>query len=328
MFTYYSFCLLRCQGHLGDFFSEVVLETIGCSVDVTPGICVHYMRFEGPLRSRDETFGAAGNCRNRQSVLLANSILKLEAAMKGVILVGGLGTRLAPMTLVTNKHLLPVGRFPMVYYPLHALCEAGIDEVILITGGNSPGAFLELLHDGSDFGLKTLYYAYQHAPQGIADALRLAKAFVGGDDCIVMLGDNVVDSSLKCFVEGFRNQGGGARILLTEVEDPERFGVPEFDSTGQIIRLHEKPETPPSRYAVIGIYAYDAQLWEILPTLQLSPRGQYEITDVNNIYLGAGQLQYDIFLGNWSDAGTPESLYRASQIAWASSFVPCPGNCR
>jgi glucose-1-phosphate thymidylyltransferase len=244
--------------------------------------------------------------------------------MKGVILVGGLGTRLAPMTKVTNKHLLPVGRFPMVYYPLHAVAEAGIEEVILITGGNSPGAFLELLHDGSEFGLKTLYYAYQFAPRGIADALRLAQAFVADDDCLVMLGDNVVDASLRPFVDNFRQQGGGARILLTQVPDPERFGVPAFDAEGRLTGLIEKPADPPSSYAVIGVYAYDRRLWEILPTLQLSDRGQYEITDVNNAYLQAGTLGYDIFTGQWSDAGTPESLHRASQIAWASSFLPHP----
>lgn len=242
--------------------------------------------------------------------------------MKGVILVGGLGTRLAPMTKVTNKHLLPVGRFPMVYYPLHAVAEAGVEEVILITGGNSPGGFLELLHDGSEFGLKTLYYAYQFAPRGIADALRLAEAFVAGEDCLVMLGDNVVDASLRPFVEGFRAQGGGARILLTEVPDPERFGVPEFDDRQRLVRLIEKPVAPPSRYAVMGVYAYDARLWEILPTLQLSERAQYEITDVNNRYLAEGRLDYDLFNGHWSDAGTPESLHRASQIAWASDFLP------
>lgn len=244
--------------------------------------------------------------------------------MKGIILVGGLGTRLAPMTRVTNKHLLPVGRFPMVYYPLHALAEAGIEEIILITGGNSPGGFLELLHDGSEFGLKTLYYAYQFAPRGIADALRLAEAFVDRDDCVLMLGDNIVDASLRPFVEAFQAQGGGARVLLKEVPDPERFGVPEFDAGGRIVRLIEKPSAPPSRYAVIGVYAYDAQLWKILPTLQLSERGQYEITDVNNAYLQAGQLQYDIFAGHWSDAGTAESLHRASEIAWQSSFLPDP----
>lgn len=245
--------------------------------------------------------------------------------MKGVILVGGLGTRLAPMTKVTNKHLLPVGRFPMVYYPLHAVAEAGIEEVILITGGNSPGAFLELLHDGSEFGLKTLYYAYQFAPRGIADALRLAQAFVAGDDCLVILGDNVVDASLRGFVDNFHAQGGGARILLTQVPDPERFGVPAFDEQGRITALIEKPEQPPSDYAVIGVYAYDRRLWEILPTLQLSERDQYEITDVNSEYLSAGQLHYDIFGGHWSDAGTPESLHRASEIAWASDFLPCSG---
>jgi glucose-1-phosphate thymidylyltransferase len=242
--------------------------------------------------------------------------------MKGVILVGGLGTRLAPMTRVTNKHLLPVGRFPMVYYPLHALTEAGPEEIILITGGNSPGSFLELLHDGSEFGLKYLYYAYQRAPQGIADALRLAEAFVDRDDCVVMLGDNIVDGSLRPFVEGFTAQGGGARILLFEVPDPERFGVPEFDREGKIVRVIEKPSAPPSRYAVTGIYAYDGQLWDILPRLSLSDRGQYEITDVNNAYIERGEMQYDVFEHHWSDAGTPESLYRASQIAWQSSFLP------
>lgn len=242
--------------------------------------------------------------------------------MKGVILVGGLGTRLAPMTRVTNKHLLPVGRFPMVYYPLYALAEAGIEEIILITGGNSPGAFLELLHDGSEFNLKTLYYAYQFAPRGIADALRLAEAFVNRDDCVVILGDNIVDASLQPFVEGFRQQGGGARILLKEVPDPERFGVPAFDEQGRLTELLEKPAEPPSNYAVMGIYAYDQTLWDIIPTLTLSERQQYEITDVNNVYLQRGQLDYDIFEHHWSDAGTPESLYRASQIAMQSTFLP------
>jgi glucose-1-phosphate thymidylyltransferase len=244
--------------------------------------------------------------------------------MKGVVLVGGLGTRLAPMTRVTNKHLLPVGRFPMVYYPLHALTEAGIEEIILITGGNSPGSFLELLHDGSEFGLKTLYYAFQQAPRGIADALRLAEAFVDGDDCLVMLGDNIVDGSLRPFVEHFQAQGGGARVLLCEVADPERFGVPEFDAGGRIVRIVEKPSAPPSAYAVVGVYAYDAELWDILPVLQVSDRGQYEITDVNNAYVARGRLGHDIFEHHWSDAGTPESLHRASEIAWASSFLPCP----
>lgn len=244
--------------------------------------------------------------------------------MKGVILVGGLGTRLAPMTRVTNKHLLPVGRFPMVYYPLHALVEAGIKEVILITGGNSPGSFLELLHDGSEFCLDCLYYAYQHAPQGIADALRLAQGFVDGDDCIVMLGDNIVDGSLRPFVDGFHAQGSGARLLLYEVPDPERFGVPEFDANGKISRVIEKPPSPPSNYAVTGVYAYDKRLWEILPTLCLSERGQYEITDVNNVYIEWEQLEYDIFTHHWSDAGTPESLYRATQMVWDSDFLPEP----
>ncbi len=246
--------------------------------------------------------------------------------MKGIILVGGLGTRLHPMTKVTNKHLLPVAGFPMVYYPLHSLVEAGIRDIMIVTGGNNPGAFLELLHDGREFGLEHLYFTYQANPAGIADALRYAEHFVGEDRCVVILGDNILAGSIRPYVEAFARQERGARILLREVPDPQRFGVPQFDADQRIIRIIEKPQQPPSRYAVTGVYMYDQQLWEILPTLKLSARGQYEITDVNNAYVERGQLEYDILPFGWSDAGTPESLFRATEMMRNSDFQP-PAGC-
>ncbi len=242
--------------------------------------------------------------------------------MKGIILVGGLGTRLYPMTRVTNKHLLPVGHFPMVYYPLHNLVEAGVRDIMLVTGGNQVGAFLELLRDGREFGLAHLYFAYQHAPKGIADALRCAEAFVDRDRCIVMLGDNILAGSIKPFVDRFREQPAGARVLAKEVPDPHRFGVPRFDEAGRIAEIIEKPADPPSSLAIIGVYMYDETLWDILPTLALSARGQYEITDVNNAYLQRGQLDYDVISFGWSDAGTPESLHRAAEMMRTSDFLP------
>lgn len=242
--------------------------------------------------------------------------------MKGVIIVGGLGTRLQPMTRVTNKHLLPVGRFPMVYYPLHSLVDAGIRDIMIVTGGNKPGDFLELLHDGSEFGLEHLYYAYQAAPRGIADALRIAEHFVAGDPCVLVLGDNILNGSIAPYVENFRRQQEGMRILLKEVSDPERFGVPQFDAEGRIQRIIEKPAVPPSRFAVIGVYMMDAQVWDILPTLPLSERNQYEITDVQNVYLSRGQLHHDVLDCDWSDAGTPETLWRAAELIRKTGFVP------
>jgi glucose-1-phosphate thymidylyltransferase len=225
------------------------------------------------------------------------------------------------MTRVTNKHLLPVDRFPMVYYPLHNLVESGVRDIMLVTGGNQPGSFLELLRDGREFGLDHLYFAYQHAPRGIADALRCAEGFVDGDRCVVMLGDNILAGSIKPYVEAF-GEAPGARVLLKEVPDPQRFGVPAFDAQGRIAEVLEKPENPPTNYAVIGVYMYDEQLWDILPTLPLSARGQYEITDVSNAYLERGQLEYDIIPYGWSDAGTPESLRRAAEMMHQSDFVP------
>ncbi len=240
--------------------------------------------------------------------------------MKGVILVGGLGTRLSPMTRVTNKHLLPVGRFPMVYYPLHNLVEAGLRDIMIVTGGNSPGDFLELLHDGSEFGLERLAYTYQRGAGGIADALALARDFIGDDRVVVMLGDNILGGSIGPFVQAYEKQETGAKILLKSVPDPERFGVAQVDDEGRVTEIVEKPERPASDLAVVGVYMYDQRLWEILPTLEPSARGQLEITDVNNAYLEAGELAADVLECDWSDAGTPESLFRATLIARESAF--------
>ncbi len=243
--------------------------------------------------------------------------------MKGVILVGGLGTRLDPLTRVTNKHLLPVGKYPMVFYPLYNLVEAGIRDIMLVTGGNNPGAFLELLHDGREFGLEHLYFTYQAEPLGIADALRRAEHFVAGEKCVVMLGDNIVAGSIKPYVDAFARQERGARILLSEVEDAHRFGVADIDpETGKLRRIIEKPEHPPTNLAVTGIYMYDELVWEILPTLKLSDRGQYEITDVNNAYLERGLLEYDILEHGWSDAGTHQSLLRATLMVLEAGWEP------
>lgn len=245
--------------------------------------------------------------------------------MKGVILVGGLGTRLQPMTRVTNKHLLPVGGFPMVYYPMHSLVDAGIRDIMIVTGGNKPGDFMELLHDGSEFGLEHLYFTYQAEPRGIADALRRAEHFVAREPCVLMLGDNILSGSIKQYVDRFREQGEGMRILLKAVPDPERFGVPEFGPDGRIVRVTEKPVVPPSPYAIIGVYMMDSAVWDILPTLQLSDRGQYEITDVQNVYLSRGQLRHDTLECEWSDAGTLETLHRAGEMMRRTDFLPLQG---
>ena len=240
--------------------------------------------------------------------------------MKGVILVGGLGTRLLPMTRVTNKHLLPVGRFPMVYYPLYGLMEAGIRDIMIVTGGNAPGDFMELLHDGSEFGLEHLSFVYQRGAGGIADALRLARSFDGDERVLVMLGDNILGGSIREHVAAYDQQPSGAKILLKRVHDAERFGVAEIDESGRVLSIEEKPEQPQSDLAVVGVYMYDRRLWEILPTLTPSARGQLEITDVNNAYREAGELTADVLECDWSDAGTPESLFRAAEITRESAF--------
>jgi glucose-1-phosphate thymidylyltransferase len=233
--------------------------------------------------------------------------------MKGVILAGGLGKRLWPLTKITNKHLLPVYDKPMVYYPLECLVSAGIRDVLLVTGGNNAGDFLRLLGNGKEFGLKELHYAYQEGESGIADALRLAEDFADRDKIVVVLGDNIIEKDIRQGVASFFSQPRGGRVYLKEVPDPERFGVAVFDAD-RIVRIEEKPAQPASHYAVIGIYMYDEQVFEFIRSLQPSARGELEITDVNNFYLEQGTLEYEILDGWWTDAGTFESLLRATNL--------------
>ncbi|MGB9677990.1 MAG: sugar phosphate nucleotidyltransferase [Candidatus Ratteibacteria bacterium] len=231
--------------------------------------------------------------------------------MKGIVLAGGLGTRLYPLTKVTNKHLLPVYNKPMIYYPILTLVEAGIKDILIVTGGNSAGDFLKLLGNGKEFGLSHLSFVYQEGEEGIAAALSLAEHFCDNDKMVVILGDNIVEKSIKKEVEIFEKQKKGARILLKEVEKPERFGVAEIKDE-KIIRIIEKPKIPPSNLIVTGIYMYDSQVFDIIRTLKPSERGELEITDVNNKYLQMGQLTYGILDGWWTDAGTFDSLLKAN----------------
>ncbi len=233
--------------------------------------------------------------------------------MKGVVLAGGLGSRLYPLTKITNKHLLPVFNKPMIYYPIQCLVNAGITEILIVTGGNSAGHFLQLLRNGSDFGLSRLHYAYQEGEGGIADALKLAESFAEGSSICVVLGDNLIEGNIKQPVDAFRAQGGGARILLKEVQDPERFGVATVKD-GKVLEIVEKPKHPKSNLAVIGIYMYDPSVFDICRELKPSSRGELEITDVNNEYLRRGNLACDVLKGWWTDAGTFESLYRSASL--------------
>lgn len=233
--------------------------------------------------------------------------------IKGVILAGGLGKRLEPLTRITNKHLLPIYDRPMIYYPLQTLVEAGISQILLVTGGTNAGDFLRLLGNGEEFGLKHLHYTYQRGEGGIAEALRLAEHFASGDPIAVVLGDNLVEKSIQPFVERFSATGHGAKILLKEVEDPWRFGVAELRGD-RVIGIEEKPKHPKSNYVVTGIYFYDGQVFDIIKTLKPSARGELEITDVNNAYIARRQMTYDILEGWWTDAGLPETLYRASTL--------------
>lgn len=233
--------------------------------------------------------------------------------MKGVILAGGLGSRLYPLTKVTNKHLLPVYNRPMIYYPIETLVKAGIKDILVVTGGNSSGDFLKLLGNGKQFGLKHINYTYQEGEGGIAQALSLAEHFVAGQKMVVILGDNIIQEDISLQVRHFEKQQEGARLLLKKVPDPERFGVASFRS-GKITGIIEKPKKPKSPYAVIGIYMYDARVFDFIRTLKPSRRGELEITDVNNWYLKRGVLEYDFLKGFWTDAGTFESLHRASTL--------------
>jgi glucose-1-phosphate thymidylyltransferase len=233
--------------------------------------------------------------------------------MKGVILAGGLGKRLYPLTKITNKHLLPVFDKPMIFYPLQTLINAGINDILIVTGGNHAGDFLRLLGNGKEFGLKHLNYTYQEGEGGIADALSLAEHFSDYEKIVIILGDNVIEGNITPAVKDFRKQKEGARILLKEVPDPDRFGVAEI-ADGKIIGIEEKPKAPKSKYAVIGIYMYDAKVFDIIKTLKPSHRGELEITDVSNAYIREGKMSHSFLEGWWSDAGTFESLHRTSNL--------------
>ncbi len=232
--------------------------------------------------------------------------------MKGVLLAGGTGSRLFPLTRITNKHLLPIYDRPMVQWAVEALVRAGVDEVMLVTGGTHAGEFLRLLGSGHDAGLERLSYAYQERPGGIAEALGLAERFCDGEPVVVMLADNVVERSIRRMVEAFERQPVGARILLSEVQEPEHLchlGVPELGEDGRVLRIVEKPEQPPSRYAVTGIYCYEASVFDVVRRLEPSGRGELEITDVNNHFIARGTMAYDVLEGFWGDAGESIDAY-------------------
>ena len=234
--------------------------------------------------------------------------------MKGVILAGGSGTRLHPLTRITNKHLLPIYDRPMVTYAIEALVGAGVTELMLVTGGTHAGEFFRLLGNGHEWGIDRLFYAYQEKPGGIAEALGLTERYVERDQVVVMLADNVLESSLRGPVDNFRAQEHGARILLAREDDPahlRHLGVPELDGDGRVTRIVEKPDQPPSAFAVTGIYFYDETVWDVLPTLEPSGRGELEITDVNNWYVERGEMQYDVLDGFWGDAGESIDAYYA-----------------
>ena len=233
--------------------------------------------------------------------------------MKGVVLAGGTGSRLNPLTRVTNKHLLPIYNKPMVYYPIQTLVNAGVHEILLVTGGKNAGDFLRLLGNGRDFGLKHLNYTYQEGEGGIADALALAEHFADGDSICVILGDNIIENNICHAVRNFTKQKEGAKILLKEVTDAQRFGVAEVRGD-RVVGIEEKPRVPKSNYAVIGIYVYDHTVFKKIRRLKPSGRGELEITDVNNFYIEEGKLTYEVLDGWWTDAGTFESLLRANML--------------
>lgn len=229
------------------------------------------------------------------------------------MLAGGTGSRLKPITNVTNKHLLPVGRYPMIYYPIYALREAGISDILIVTGKEHMGDVVNLLGSGRQWATRFTYRVQDEAG-GIAQALDLAEDFARSERVVVILGDNVFSESLRPYVQSFERQPAGARVLLQEVQDPSRFGVPVFKG-GRIVRIDEKPANPGSSYCVTGIYMYDPDVFEVIKTLKPSQRGELEITDVNNYYVEQGRLEWDVLPGWWTDAGTFESLSAASQLA-------------
>jgi len=241
--------------------------------------------------------------------------------MKGVILAGGTGTRLLPCTKIINKHLLNLYNRPMIYYPLQTLIQAKIEEILIVTGGNNPGDFLKLFGNGKEFGLKGLHYTYQEGSGGIADALSLAEDFADQGKIAVILGDNIIEDDVSSFVEEYQKQEfeidgkkiSGAKIFLKEVNDPERFGVAEVKD-GKVVSIEEKPKNSKSNYAVTGIYMYDVQVFDMIRRLNPSDRGELEITDINNFYIEQGTMTYEILKGFWTDAGTFDSLLRASNL--------------
>lgn len=244
--------------------------------------------------------------------------------MKGVVLAGGKGSRLYPLTRVTNKHLLPVYDRPMVFYPIQTLVDAGIRDIIIVTGGQNSGDFLRLLSNGKDFDLRRIHYTYQEGEGGIADALRLAEPFVEGEKICVVLGDNIIENNIIASKDAFEKQHQGAHIILKEVPDPQRFGCPEI-SNGTILGIEEKPKTPKSNYAVTGIYFYDASVFDKIGKTKPSWRNELEITDVNNMYLAEGTLTHSTLEGWWTDAGTFESLLHATNLVAKSGANKTPG---
>ena len=233
--------------------------------------------------------------------------------MKGIILAGGDGTRMLPATRVVNKHLLNLYNKPMIYYPLETLANAGIKDVLIVTGGNSPGDFLKLLGNGKSFGLKELHYTYQEGSGGIAEALGLAEDFADNGKVVVILGDNIFEDNISQAVKDFKKQKLGAKLFLKKVPDPKRFGVAEVKGK-KIINIEEKPKKPKSNYAVTGLYMYNGQVFDVIKTLKPSQRGELEITDVNNFYIKQETATYEVVKGFWSDAGTFESLFRATNL--------------
>ncbi len=233
--------------------------------------------------------------------------------MKGLVLCGGLGTRLSPLTKITNKHLLPVYDKPMVYYPVMTLVEAGIEDIMIVTGGNNAGDFLRLLGNGAEFGLKHINYTFQEKEGGIAEAVGLAEHFAGDDMVTVMLGDNILDESIGKALEDFEKQGEGAKVFLKEVDDPSQYGVATIEGD-KIVGIEEKPRNPKTNLAVVGLYMYDQHVFDIVKTLQPSNRGELEITDVNNEYIGKGQMTYEVLKGWWGDAGASiDALFDANE---------------
>ncbi len=243
--------------------------------------------------------------------------------MKGIVLAGGTGSRLFPLTKITNKHLLPIYDKPMIYYPIRTLVQAGIKDLMVVTGGRNSGDFLRLLANGKEFGLKHINYTYQEGEGGIAEALALAEHFAEGNKICVILGDNIIEGSIAPAVQAFQQQAHGAKILLKEVPDAERFGVAEIDG-GRIVGIEEKPRRPKSNYAVTGIYMYDETVFDKTRTLKPSARGELEITDVNNAYIREGAMTFDYLEGWWTDAGTFDSLLRAANLVRDSELKRQP----